>query len=148
MNCYVSGLFGLAMLGATFSTMSVSKDQYNQLTSLLSPKLAEKYHNIVNERRNHYVQGVVFGLLITYFILKNYQLSNEFHKMAFSVGITGMISVLYYFLMPKTDYMLRHLKSPEEIKAWLKIYKTMKTRYFLGFLFGLLSAIPIANSLC
>jgi hypothetical protein len=65
-----------------------------------------------------------------------------------SFGITGLTSVLYYCLMPKNDYMLNHLKTPEEIKAWLNIYKTMKRRYLLGLIFGLLSAIPISNSFC
>jgi hypothetical protein len=44
--------------------------------------------------------------------------------------------------------MLNHLKTPEEIKAWLKIYKKMKRRYLFGFVLGLLSAIPISNSFC
>jgi Sec-independent protein secretion pathway component TatC len=59
-----------------------------------------------------------------------------------------MVSVVYYFLIPKSDYMLNYLKTEEEIKAWLEIYKYMKLKYFLGFLFGFLSAIPIAYSMC
>ena len=42
----------------------------------------------------------------------------------------------------------RKTVSEEEIKAWLEVYKTMKYRYFIGFVFGLLSAIPLTNSLC
>lgn len=148
MNCNVSALLGLSMLGATFSTMTVSQNQYNQFVSLLTPELAKKYQDITHMRRNLYVQGIIIGLVLTYFILNKFPISNLFHKIMLSLGITGVTSVIYYCGMPKKDYMLNHLKTPEEIKAWLKIYKKMKRRYLLGFILGLLSAIPISNSFC
>jgi hypothetical protein len=148
MNCNVSTLLGLGMLGATFSTMTVSQNQYNKFISILTPELAKKYINITHMRRNLYVQGIIIGLILTYFILNKFPITNSFHRTMLSIGITGLTSVLYYCLMPKKDYMLNHLKTQEEIKAWLKIYKKMKRRYLLGFIFGLLSAIPISNSFC
>lgn len=148
MNCNVSALLGLGMLGATFSTMTVSQNQYNKLISLLSPDLVKKYKGITNMRRDHYIQGIIIGLVLTYFILNKFPITNSFHRTMLSIGITGLTSVIYYCLMPKKDYMLNHLKTQEEIKAWLKIYKKMKRRYLLGFIFGLLSAIPISNSFC
>jgi hypothetical protein len=148
MNCNVSTLLGLGMLGATFSTMTVSQNQYNKFIDLLSPDLAKKYLDITHMRRDHYVQGIIIGLVLSYFILNKFPIANSFHKIILSFGITGLTSVLYYCLMPKNDYMLNHLKTPEEIKAWLNIYKTMKRRYLLGLIFGLLSAIPISNSFC
>jgi hypothetical protein len=148
MNCNVSALLGLSMLGATFSTMTVSQNQYNQFVSLLTPELAKKYQDITHMRRNLYVQGIIIGLVLTYFILNKFPISNLFHKIMLSLGITGVTSIIYYCGMPKKDYMLNHLKTPEEIKAWLKIYKKMKRRYLFGFVLGLLSAIPISNSFC
>ena len=148
MNCNVSALLGLSMLGATFSTMTVSQNQYNRFVSLLSPDLIKKYKDITHMRRNHYIQGIILGLVLTYLILNKFLIVNSFYRMMLSFGITGITSVIYYCLMPKKDYMLNHLKNPEEIKAWLNIYKNMKRRYLLGFIFGLLSAIPISNSFC
>lgn len=148
MNCYVSGIIGIAMLAATFSTMSVSEEQDRVLRKLLTPEIADIYSDIAIERRNLYFQGLILGLLISYFALKVFQTTNSFHRVTFTLAITGPVSVLYYFLMPKSDYMLNHLKTPEEVKAWLEVYKTMKQRYFLGFLFGMIAAIPIAYSFC
>jgi hypothetical protein len=148
MNCYSSGLFGIAMLSATFFTMTACKDQHNELTKKLSPEVNDIYINIVNERRNLYIQGIIIGIIVSYSLLQYFPITNQFHKLSFAVGITGVVSVLYYFLMPKSDYMLNHLKTPEEIKAWLEVYKTMRYRYFIGFVFGLLSAIPLTSSLC
>jgi len=40
------------------------------------------------------------------------------------------------------------LKTEEENKAWLSVYKTMKYRYLIGFVLGALAAIPFATALC
>lgn len=148
MNCYTSGLIGLGMLGATFFTMSVTKSQNIAFKEKLPPELSTIYENITNERRNLYIQGLLLGLFLSYFIVKCIKVTNSFHKATLFLAITIPISVLYYFLMPKSDYMLNHLKTEEQNKAWLSIYTTMRQRYFLGFLIGSLAAIPISYSLC
>ena len=148
MNCIAAGVLGVAMLGASVSTMSVSEEQHNMLRKTFSDELDEIYGNIVIERRNHYVQGLLLGALIAYFVLLLVKVSNRFHKMSIFVTITLMTGVVYYFLMPKSDYMLNHLKTPEQNKAWLEVYKTMKQRYFLGFVLGALAAVPLAYAMC
>lgn len=148
MNCYLSGILGIAMLGASVSTMSVSEEQHNLLRQTFSEELDTIYGNIVIERRNHYVMGIILGLALAYVVLLNVKITNRFHRMSLFVLITLMTAVVFYFLMPKSDYMLNHLKTEEQNKAWLEVYKTMKQRYFLGFLLGALAAIPISNAFC
>jgi hypothetical protein len=43
--------------------------------------------------------------------------------------------------MPKSTYMLEHIDTAEQAKAWLEIYKLMKTRCQLGMLLGVI-ALP------
>ncbi len=148
MNCIAAGVLGIAMLGASVSTMSVSEEQHNMLRKTFSDELDEIYGNIVVERRNQYVQGILLGVLIAYFVSLLVKVSNRFHKMSIFITITLMTAVVYYFLMPKSDYMLNHLKTPEQNKAWLEVYKTMKQRYFLGFVLGALAAVPLAYAMC
>ena len=50
--------------------------------------------------------------------------------------------------MPKSDYMLNHLTTQEENKAWLEVYKQMQQKYLIGFILGSLSAIPLSLILC
>ena len=148
MNCFLSGVLGFAMLGAAISTMSVTEEQHNLLRNTFSDELDTLYGNIVIERRNHYVLGIVLGLALSYLLLQLVKIKNRFHRISLFMTITLITSVVFYFLMPKSDYMLNHLKTKEQNKAWLEVYKTMKQRYFLGFLFGALAAIPIANAMC
>jgi uncharacterized protein YacL len=148
MNCYVSGILGTAMLAASISTMNVTKEQHDVLRKVLSDDLDKVYENIIAERRNHYIIGLVLGLALSYTVLKFLKISNRFHRMSLFVLITLVTGGLFYSLMPKSDYMLNHLKTEEENKRWLEVYKTMKQRYLIGFIFGALAAVPLANALC
>lgn len=148
MNCITSTLFGLGMVAATFSTMTVTKEQHDVLRKKLSKELDIIYTAIANERRNHYIQGLLLGLVLSYFLGSLVETKNKFHRITFVLSITTLVSVLYYFLMPKSDWMLNHLKTEEQTRAWLEIYKTMKSRYFWGFVLGSLSAIPIGLAMC
>lgn len=148
MNCYVSGIFGVGLLGATYATMTVSEEQTNLLRKTFSPDLVDRYNAIVAERRSHYFQGVALGLLVSYFSLRLVRTTNMFHRIMFVAAVTLTITVVVYFLLPKSDYMLPHLKTEEEIKAWFDVYKLMKQRYFLGMLLGALAAVPIAHIMC
>ncbi len=148
MNCYLSAALGVAMLGASVSTMTVTEEQHNKLRKLFSDELDEIFEKIVIERRNQYIQGLLLGVAIAFCISKLAKITNQFHKISLFVLVALMTAVVYYFLMPKSDYMLNHLKTQEENKAWLEVYKTMKQRYFLGFVFGALASVPFAYSLC
>lgn len=148
MNCYVSGMIGIGMLAATFSCMTVSEEQHNRLRQKFSPELDATYTKIVKERRNLYFQGLILGLILAYFCLRFIKPVNMFHRMMFFFAVSLLTAVVYYSVMPKSDYMLNHLKTAEENKAWLEMYKTMQQRYFIGIVLGLLSGIPISHTLC
>jgi len=148
MNCYLSGIIGLGMLAASYSTMTISRIEKNRLMDIFPPELDNIYIKISNERRNIYFQGLILGIIISYFILKLLNIKNLYHKVTFFLAITLSVSVLYYFLIPKSDYMLNHLTTQEQNKAWLEVYKNMQHKYVTGFLLGSLSAIPLSLIFC
>lgn len=148
MNCTVSAFFGVGLLGASVLTMSVSKEQTDSLRRVLTPEAAKTYNRIVKERTSHYFQGLVLGLFLTFAFLYHTKITNMFHKSSLAFGVTLSVTMFYYMLMPKSDYMLRHLNSAAENEAWLRIYKTMRTRNLLGFVFGALASIPLSMAFC
>ncbi len=148
MNCFVSAVVGLAMLGGSVSTMTVTEEQHSNLRAVLSDELDKKYDAIARERRNHYVGGLILGIVLSYLVLQLVKINNRFHKMSLFLAITLLTTVMFYSLMPKSDYMLNHLKTEEENKAWLEVYKTMKQRYFVGLVLGAFSAVTLAYALC
>jgi hypothetical protein len=147
-NCYLSGILGIALLSASISTMSVSEEQHNILRNTFSKDLVIRYGNIVVERRNHYVFGIILGVILSYCVLQFLNISNRFHRTSLFLTITLITASVFYFIMPKSDYMLNHLKTKEQNMEWLEVYKTMKYRYFIGFLLGVFAAIPLSHSLC
>ena len=148
MNCQISFIIGISLIGASIYTMTVSQDKINLLNNKLSSKLKNKYKNIIENRKNIYIQGLILGLIISYILLRNLNTSNKYYKVMSYFTITMIVTVFYYLLMPKEDYILNYLKSEDEKKTWLEIYKTMRNRYTFGMLLGFISSIPISNSLC
>jgi len=147
MNCYLSAVFGLGLLGASIMTMSSSKKECEKLKSILSSEQVEKYEKIRKQRRNQFLQGIILGLVLSFVIVQMSHL-NTFTKIALFLTVTLTTSVVYYSLMPKYDYMLNYLTTKEEVDVWLDVYKNMKKRYIIGFLLGVLSSIPISIMFC
>jgi uncharacterized protein YacL len=141
-------MIGLALLGGSIATLTVSKEQHNLLRNTLSEELDKKYEKIAKQRRNHYILGLLIGLFISYIVIKNTNIKNYFTRITLFFTITLGTAIIFYMIMPKSDYMLNHLKTPEQNKRWLDIYKTMKNRYLLGFILGILAAIPLGNTFC
>ena len=148
MNCYTSGIVGLGMLFATYSTSSISDDEKRKLLDIFPPELDKIYIKITEERASIYFQGLILGLIASYLLLSLVSLTTPFHKAIFFLAITLITSVLYYFIVPKSDYMLNHLQTQEQNKAWLEVYTKMQSKYLFGFILGCLSAIPISYAVC
>ena len=144
----LSGILGVALLGGSIATMTVSRAQHEQLRQRFSGELADRYDQIVRERRNLYLQGLALGGLLALGTSQWMTFDSAFHRVSFFVAVMLLVTIVYYSVMPKSDYMLRHLKSAEENAAWLEMYTTMKQRYTWGALLGALAAIPLGYAWC
>jgi fructose-specific phosphotransferase system IIC component len=150
MNCFTSALVGIALLGGSLATLTITKSEHEKLQKVLTPELANRYVDIVKERRNQYIQGIILGMIIGTIVLYVYQwkVTQNFHKVVLFSAITLFIAMIYYLLMPKSDYMLKHLQNEQQNRAWLDIYKSFQSRYIVGMILGAVAAVPIANSYC
>lgn len=147
-SCFVAAILAISLLGATIFTMSISKDQSDALRRVLSPEKAQKYEQLAKERANIYLTGLVIGIVLALLVLFYARPANMFHRVMMSIAIVLLSSVVYYTVVPKSDYMIRHLSSEKENRAWLEVYKGMKTRYVWGIIFGTAIAVPLAYTYC
>lgn len=149
-DCILATVVGCVLLGGSLLTCTVSQAQHDQLRTRLSPELAQTYAAIVRERRNHYFQGLMLGVGLAVLAQRFEWLNAQtgFHRTTQFVAITLLTTVLYYSIRPKSDYMLNHLKTPEQTRAWLEVYRTMRSRYGWGMALGLLAAVPLARAYC
>jgi hypothetical protein len=150
MNCTLSAIAGVGLLGAAVYTSMVPKQDVNRLRDMVSGDAAKAYENISKERATLYVVGIAIGLVVAYLVVYTFggRIANRFHRMTTFTAITLFTGVSFYTVYPKSDYMLNHIKNDKEAKAWMEVYKTMKMRYITGFVLGALAAVPLANAFC
>ena len=48
-----------------------------------------------------------------------------------------LTNYFYYMLIPKSDWMLNHVNSSEQTKAWLQMYREMSYNYHMGIALGI-----------
>ena len=59
------------------------------------------------------MQGLAIGTVTAYFAQKSVNSNNMYQRAMTFVAVTLLISLIYYTLVPKSDYMLNHLKSAD-----------------------------------
>ncbi len=148
MYCLNYCILGSALLGSMVMTMLASKNSKNfkNFRDLLNEKQKNIYKNIIKERFNIYLQGLILGIIIA--LIATYKIKNSNNKICLFVVISLAFKYLYYCLHPKSTYMLNHLTSVKQNNAWLKIYKEMKYRNIIGFVLGIIGYVLLAKGLC
>jgi uncharacterized membrane protein YkgB len=115
----------------------------------LPSNLQNLYEKISAERLRINYYGYGLGLVLSIIIiLYNYSLKRNKLTTTSLVCLVIVVSFFtnyfYYILSPKTTYMLEHINSPEQTKAWLTMYKTMQYNYHFGFIVGLIAVGVLA----
>lgn len=148
-SCILSVAFITAMMFIIFNVESVELKK--NFMKLLDKKQIEIYENIIKERQKIYIQGYIIGLIVAILLLlllksKNLNGKNTFYVITFVFSVVFIINYFYYILTPKSTYMIEHIQKPEQIEAWLKIYRSMQFKYHLGFFVGLIAIIFISRA--
>ena len=142
-------ILGAGLVGSMIFCMFLSdKSKYNKkFMSLLDKDQLEKYKKIKNERMNIYLQGYFLGLVLGLLVALNSNVDRTKKLCMFLVVSLG-VNYLFYSLYPKSDYMLNHLTTKCQNKAWLEQYKYMKTNHLLGLTFGMAGYILLGKYFC
>lgn len=150
MVCLSYCLLGAGFLFGSIACMATSKNAGNHadFQKLLSPEQMNTYQVIVNERLSIYTQGLLIGVILGLLVVSMLSELTTLNRVCVFVVVALVFNILYYMLMPKTTYMLQHLKGEDQINAWLEIYKSMRQRYILGFFIGVVGYAVFAVSLC
>ena len=152
MDCNVLCVLGIVLIiGKIYFLFSMKKyTLMSDFINELDNKQKMIYFNIIKERSNIYFQGMLLGLLLGFIYLlfignARNSLSSVFHEISKNVwgnvfafvGIVFITNNIYYILKPKTTYMLNHITKPNQVDAWLDIYKHMQHRCMSGVVVGI-----------
>ena len=64
---------------------------------------------------------------------------NNFAIVCTVMATCFLTNYFYYILSPKSDWMLNHMNSPEQVKAWLLMYREMQYNYHMGLVLGIIA---------
>jgi uncharacterized membrane protein YkgB len=141
-SCIISVIFIIAMI--YFYNMTDKSKIVKHYRDQLSSDLQHKYDMISKERMIISYQGYVLGFLISlgiiFYNLKIKGVKMETASLICIVMATSFVTnYFYYSLSPKTDWMLNYIKNPDEVKAWLQMYREMKYNYHMGLVLGIIA---------
>ena len=150
MPCVSYCLLGSALVGSSILTMITCKTSgvFKHFTNMLDDNQKQIYKSVINERLSIYIQTLVLGIIVATIVVFNIVELNQTPRICIFVLIALGINYLGYSLYPKSTFILEHLTSPEQNKAWLGIYKEMKLRCIMGLVLGALGYIVLAKGVC
>lgn len=142
LSCAISAIFIIGMI--YFYNRTDNNDFVKNYKSRLSPELQTKYDKIVCERLTITYQGYGLGVLIAlciifYSLYIRHERLKTLPLICIVVSTCFITNYFYYSLYPKSDWLLNHMKNPEEIKNWLRLYKEMQYNYHMGLVFGIIA---------
>ena len=151
MPCSTTCLIAFALIISMiyFQNASSKSKVVQEYKKQLPSNLQNLYDKITSERLRLNYYGYALGLILSLIILiYNYQLKRN--KLT-NVSVICLVIVVcfftnyfYYMLSPKTTYMLEHINSPEQTKAWLTMYREMQYNYHFGIVLGIIAAGVLA----
>ena len=150
MPCYISCILAtIFVISSIFMTNMTEKNKTIQTyQSQLPSKLQDLYMKITKERQHIYYCGYASGLILSIIIIvyKNqnrFQMSNG-TMVCTVITVSFITNYFYYMLSPKSTYMLEHINSPEQTKAWLAMYRAMQYYWHAGLVLGIVATMFLA----
>ena len=100
------------------------------LEKALDKDQLEKYYKIKKERLNHFYTGLGVGSFIGLAIILSKINVTSSYCLAGILLIFTTITI--YYILPKSDYMVRHLKTEEQKNAWMAINRNFMKKKLVG----------------
>jgi uncharacterized protein YacL len=156
MPCSGTCLLATALIIAMiyFQNATTKSKIVQEYKKQLPSNLQNLYEKLSAERLRINYYGYTLGLVLSLIIIiYNYNLTKN-NKLQLSKSNTSLVCLVivvsfftnyfYYILSPKSTYMLDHINSPEQTKAWLAMYREMQYNYHMGFVIGVVAVGVLA----
>jgi uncharacterized protein YacL len=141
-SCIIATVFLIGMI--YFYNITNNSNVISKYKAQLPVDLQKIYEKISKERMHislyGYGLGLILSLLIIFYNLKlKKNKLNTIPLVCIVMATCFLTNYFYYILSPKSDWMLNHIKSEEQIKAWLIMYREMQVNYHIGLVLGIVA---------
>ena len=151
MPCSVTCLVATALIIAMiyFQNATTKSKIVQEYKKQLPSNLQNLYEKIAAERMRLNYYGYSLGLILSLIIIL-YNYNSKRNKLTTTslvclvIVVSFFTNYFYYILSPKSTYMLEHINSPEQTKAWLAMYREMQYNYHFGFVVGIIAVGVLA----
>lgn len=135
--CIISAM----LIGASIMTSLTCQTcpPHSTFLNSLDDSQRTTYKAIVDQRRNHYLVGLILGLIVaTVMLLLTGDKAGQVMSGCFYTATVLIVQYIYYILMPKLPPMKNSLSTVEQQELWTAVHASMQRRYHGGALLGLL----------
>jgi uncharacterized membrane protein YkgB len=151
MPCSGTCLLATALIIAMiyFQNATTKSKIVQEYKKQLPSNLQNLYEKLSAERLRINYYGYTLGLVLSLIIIlynytsKRNKLTNT-SLVCLVIVVSFFTNYFYYILSPKSTYMLDHINSPEQTKAWLAMYREMQYNYHMGFVIGVVAVGVLA----
>ena len=139
-SCSISAIFIIGMI--YFYYMTDKSEIVKTYKEKLPSDLQKRYDKISEERLTISLYGYFYGFILSLFLIfYNIKIKKErtpiWSMICLVMTTCFIVNYFYYVLSPKSDYILNHTNSPEQVKAWLQMYREMQYNYHMGIVLGI-----------
>ena len=148
-SCSISAVFIIGMI--YFYNATCNNPTILQYKQQLSAEQQKTYEKIVHERLGISIKGYLLGIILSLLLIYyNYQKKHvrPASLVCMVVATSFLTNYFYYMVTPKTDWMLNHVESQAQTKAWLQMYRAMQYYYHFGLVLGILGIGVFAYAFC
>lgn len=135
--CLFAHMAIMAHLGILYYKASGSPES-KKLEASLSGKQTKIYEKIKKERMCNYRVGILLGMFLSFLYIRKMNIGNKINTVCVYVGFTTLVANAYYTLKPKSQWMVEHLSTLEQVKLHNDVYKKFKYITAYGELLGFL----------
>ena len=142
LSCAISAIFIIGMI--YFYNMTGKSEIVKAYKEKMPPDLQKRYETISNERMRISYQGYALGFVLSLLVIfynyrfKGAKLSNT-SLVCTVIAVSFITNYFYYMLSPKSDWMLNHMNSQDQVKGWLLMYREMQFNYHSGLALGIIA---------
>jgi len=129
-------------LSSFFMNFLKNEKVFNNFMNLLNDKQKKIYNKIIKERLFIYISGTILGIIISLFLRYKYS-----YNICICLSIMLITKLVFYYIYPKSTYMMYHLTNTKQTDAWMDIYTHMKYNWIKSIILGLISYTFILNSI-
>ena len=142
LSCAISAIFIIGMI--YFYNMTNKSKIVKAYKEKMPPDLQKRYEVISNERMRISYQGYILGFVLSLFVIfYNYYFKgaklNNTSLICTVIAVSFITNYFYYMLSPKSDWMLNHMNSQDQVKGWLLMYREMQFNYHAGLALGIIA---------